>query len=402
LLTGHRERLPSCEWNLDRFEPDRHPSEFGWKLVDRRGHWLAYRLAQRQFANLVGRPTLRRRGWSLAGITMSAAAGLLFLVTLGFLAAGVRLSLHNFPGLGLLPGVPLIVLALELRPRFGRLDRTLWTVERDEAPTLFGLLDRTAAATGTRPPDIVQVATNFNAGISVVGLWRRRVLVLGLPFWASLPPQQRLALLGHELGHFAAGDPRRGLLVQPAYRTLGTLAHVFRPSAGLGSGRLLELIAAAVLGTLGRFFLMLQVLLVAVGQREAQRAEYLADEIGARIAGSAAAVGVLRNVLLHDVLPYSIAQVARSGESGAAWLSAAQGSRDALAADLPARSQLSIRDGASLFADHPPTGLRIRMLEARPVQDATLVLTEAEAVRIDEELRPCYDRCRRDLAHASF
>ncbi len=43
-----------------------------------------------------------------------------------------------------------------------------------------------------------------------------------------------------------------------------------------------------------------------------------------------------------------------------------------------------------------------RMLEARPAYAAKAVLTEAEAARIDEELKPFYERCRRDLAHANF
>jgi heat shock protein HtpX len=393
---------PGCEWNLDRFEPDRRRPEFGWKLVDRRSHWLAYRMATRELNRLVGRPSLERQRWSVAGVTMSAAATLLFLVTLGILALGVWVSMYDFPSVLLLPGVLLIMIAIELRPRFGRLDRTLWTVNRAEAPVLFGLLDRTAEAAGARPLQVVQVDTVFTASITVVGIRRRRVLVLGLPLWAALPPQQRVAVLGHEFGHFRGGDPRRGLLVQPAYRTLGTLAHLFRPYGRHELGGPVGSLVNLVLGVLSGLVLAGQIALTAIGQREAQRAEYLADEIAARVTGSVAIIGALKTVLLKDVLVPSLARVARAGESGPAWLAAAEHSRAAMAADLPARSQLSVRDEASLFADHPPTGLRIRMLEARSAYAAKAVLTEAEAARIDEELKPFYERCRRDLAHANF
>ncbi len=335
-------------------------------------------------------------------MTMSIAAALLFLGTLGILALGGWVSRYAFPSMALLPGVLLILIGVELRPRFGRVNRTLWTVNRADAPGLFALLDRTAEAAGVRPPQIVQVDTVFTASITVVGIRRRRVLLLGPPLWASLPPQQRVAVLGHEFGHFRNGDPRRGLLVQPAYRTLATLADLFRPYGRHEFRGPVGFLVNLVLGVLSGLALAGQIALTAIGQREVQRAEYLADEIAARVAGSVAIIGALKTALLKDVLVPSLARVARAGESGPAWLAAAEHSRAAMAGDLPARSQLSVRDEASLFADHPPTGLRIRMLEARPAYAAKAVLTEAEAARIDEELKPFYERCRRDLAHANF
>jgi hypothetical protein len=59
---------------------------------------------------------------------------------------------------------------------------------------------------------------------------------------------------------------------------------------------------------------------------------------------------------------------------------------------------LSIRDQVSLFASHPPIGLRARMIESRPAQPPAVVLTEAESARIDEELSKAYLSTRRSLA----
>ncbi|HYU84253.1 MAG TPA: hypothetical protein VEK80_05560 [Kribbellaceae bacterium] len=42
------------------------------------------------------------------------------------------------------------------------------------------------------------------------------------------------------------------------------------------------------------------------------------------------------------------------------------------------------------------------MLERRPAHAAEVVFGEAEAGRVDEELKPFYERCRRDVAHAAF
>jgi len=60
--------------------------------------------------------------------------------------------------------------------------------------------------------------------------------------------------------------------------------------------------------------------------------------------------------------------------------------------------QLSVRDEVSLFAAHPPTGLRARMIESRPSRSAAVTLTAADSERIDQELAKAYDLARRDLA----
>ncbi|WP_309114375.1 hypothetical protein [Saccharothrix sp.] len=71
----------------------------------------------------------------------------------------------------------------------------------------------------------------FNAGASDHGLRRRRRLVLGLPLWGVLEPQQRVALPAHEMGHFVNGDPTRGIATSPALVTPGVLADLVRPSS---------------------------------------------------------------------------------------------------------------------------------------------------------------------------
>lgn len=66
------------------------------------------------------------------------------------------------------------------------------------------------------------------------------------------------------------------------------------------------------------------------------------------------------------------------------------------------RRQLSIRDDVSLFAAHPPVGLRARMLASWPAQPAAVILTEAESARIDEELAKRVERVRRDIAATGY
>jgi heat shock protein HtpX len=392
---------PACEWNLSAYEPRRRPPEFGWRWVDRRSHAIAYRLSSRQFTALAGR-TVDRPGWGLARLSLAVAGTLFLLGIVACFAAGVYLTIAYWFGPLTIVGLLMVVFTIGLRPRLGRVDKAAIVLRREQAPALHDLIDRAASAAGSRPPRLVTVDEHFNASTDVLGLRRRRVLNIGLPLWASLPPQQRVALLGHELGHFVNGDSRRGVLTDLPLRTVGWLRQVLRPTGSWRrrhrNSRLLEMLFDAILAVLTRMLWCAQVLIYWVTMRDSQRAEYLADELAARVAGSRAAVEVCDTLVVLDGLATTVTAAIRRREGPDAWLTAADAARERLAPRLPRLRQLSQRDDASLFASHPPDGLRARMLESRPYVDPAVVLTEAESARIDAELAAWYKRTARDLA----
>jgi Zn-dependent protease with chaperone function len=123
------------------------------------------------------------------------------------------------------------------------------------------------------------------------------VLNLGLSLWGALTPQQRVALLGHELGHFSNGDIRRGFLVQPCLTTLGRLSDLFggrsRRSARGNIVGIVQPLADALMRVLSFVFYLGNLGVQAVGLREAQRAEYLADQRAAALAGTRATAELL-------------------------------------------------------------------------------------------------------------
>ncbi|WP_246277643.1 M48 family metallopeptidase [Phytohabitans rumicis] len=386
---------PQCEWNLGRFEPARRVPEFGVRVVDRWTHQVAYRLARRQFADLSQR-TLDRPMLSAARL-VTVTASLLLLAAVVLLAAfGVWLVLYDFPRVTILFGIIALALAFTLRPRLGRLDPTIDVLSRQTAPTLFAVVDQVAAATGAPAPHIIAVDQSVSAYTTSVGIRRRRVLCLGLPLWAVLPPPQRIALLGHELGHFVNGDVRRGLLTQPAFTMLGTTADLIRPvnTATTGVG---EILAALVQAIAARVLYLLHLLLVWTGQRDAQRAEYLADELAATAAGSTAVADLMDTLLATDVIDMVIRREARAGRGLNDWHTAVAQARTTSTAQAPLLRQLSIRDEVSLFASHPPTGLRTRMLTARPHREPAVTLTTSQTERIDAELTNQYQRLQRNL-----
>src|SRR6266702_8615590 len=91
---------------------------------------------------------------------------------------------------------------------------------REEAPLLFRLIDKVAAAADTKTADQLVVDDEFNASWAILGLRRKRVLTLGMPLFMALDDQERVSLLAHELAHARNGDASRGLFMFSAIRGL--------------------------------------------------------------------------------------------------------------------------------------------------------------------------------------
>jgi heat shock protein HtpX len=357
---------------------------------------VAYRLTLRQHAELSAR-TLERPRVSAARILTVTASVLLLAITALLAAIGVWLVLYQFPFITIPFGLAALGLAFALRPRFGRLDPSVEVLSRDQAAALFQLVDEVAAAIGAPTPDIVAVGERFNAYATSVGVRRRRMLCLGLPLWGVLRPQERVALLGHELGHFVNGDVRRSLLTQPALTMLGSAADLIRP-VPTGRTGIIEMLAAAVQAFAARLLFAMHLLLVWTGQRDAQRAEYLADDLAATAAGSGAVTDLMDALLASDVIEMIVRREARAGRGLPAWRTAVAEARAAGTDRRPLVRQLSIRDEVSLFASHPPAGLRLRMVNDRAWRDPAVTLTESRADQIDAALAKHYRRVQRDLA----
>ncbi len=406
-----------CEWNLDAFDEaasDRARTDDGkWRRTRRQrrsdrwfdatDHRLGFRrdaAAYRRWSSAVpDRPHSGR-----AALALLATALLFSAIALGALVAGVWLVLTWNFWLVLL-GLVLLVLAFEVRPRFGHLDdNPLSELERDKQPTLFGLIDRVAQAVGCPTPDVIMVDHDFNASIGQYGLRRRSVLTIGLPLWAAVPAQGRIALLGHELGHRVNNDVNRNLLTGAALRTPQVLAHLFDPATlrrhNRQSGFLTEVVNLALTVLYAPVHWILLALTFAVSSvsaQQSQQAEYYADVIAARVGGSSGLRSLSESLLVLPTIRTAMRRAVHAGGDPARWAAAAAGARAAVIERLPLREQISMRYSASMFASHPPSGYRRRVVDQWPEADPAVTLTDAEWARIDAELQPHYVRVRRDL-----
>ncbi|MFG3049614.1 M48 family metalloprotease [Kitasatospora sp. NPDC048239] len=412
---------PHCEWNLtpaseaaEATEQPRH----GAAHTDRTARTAHADRTEQLYEDLAaGHGATGRRDWLAA----SAVAAAVHLSTTALLAWALWLLVTGNTPLRCLGAGALAVVVL-LRPRLGRVPRDEHVLDRHRAPALYGLVDRLAAQVGADPVGVIRIDGTFNATIGVVGLRRRSVLTLGLQLWEALTDQQRIALLGHELAHRVNGDHRRGLWLGSA---IGALAHwhdLARPRRRAGSPgglqllfQLADLISDALLGGLAWLLLRAVRLLDRLTARAGQQAEYHADELAARAASTTAARGLLETLLLEGAADTLVTRLRadrihrpRAVRRGAArppqepvtatlW----EQLREHLATIPPLERERLLRRSAlrqdAVDATHPPTHLRLALLDRRPSHPAVVTTTATESAAIAAELAPHRERVARAL-----
>lgn len=405
-----------CEWNLSTPDLDPLLSRTG-RFRAKLSHGVAYDLTRSLYLTLAGRSAERPdRG---AGFFVLLLISVVVLAICGgSIALGLWLVITaNF--LLKIVGALLIAFAVVFRPHLGSVRKVLEEADElseEKAPNLFRLVRRTAEAIGAPMPRTIAIMPAYNAFAGITGLRRRRILLLGLPMLAVLRPQERVALIGHELGHFINHDSRRSLSTQPALTAFGTAAELLSPrglrsvvqdpSPGGGFAWFAVAAGTLVLGPL--LFVASQLLWLChlganvIGARVSQRAEYYADDLAARAGGSEAAASWLDMGIDAHGISAVIGARSRNQEVAAGWREGVEKARSDRVHRMHRLRQLNIRTEAEIFNSHPPAGLRHRLIQSAPYRTAAVVLTEAESAAIDTELSGYEERYRREIAHAGW
>lgn len=375
---GLRTWCDQCNWNVGGDAP---PADEGFlarqyvRIGERHGKSVLEKLKTTPAQNLRPRWTIRK------GIAFVLAASV-HLLSLALFASGLFVIAIGLPEIGPIPlGAGLCTFAWLMRPKPGKVP-SQDIASRKDFPTLHALVNEVVYELGGRPINNIVVNEDFNAAYGVVG-WRRvPVLWIGLPLWMALHPQERLALLGHEVAHGVNGDVIRGFLVGSALRALDEWIGFFRaPLQQAAPGGYLTWVLSIP-------FTALQSLLAQLLWLDQQQAEYFADYLGSTIAGTDAVVTTLERMgsseHLDDVLlrnAYSTAQ------SGATIL----GLFRQRIAELPDREWQRLarsgqRERARIDASHPPTAYRIGFLGAHVVTKPRMIAAENVMRTIDVEL----------------
>ncbi|WP_377271538.1 M48 family metallopeptidase [Peterkaempfera sp. SMS 1(5)a] len=397
---------PACEWNVDPLAGSVADADGRTARRRARRRKAERAVAEQMYAEAVKaaeaaspRPA-RGRAWSAAmaiAALVHLSTAVVTVTSLWWLATG--------PVVLRVLGVPGLALAVLLRPRLGRVRRgDEWSLTRAKAPALYGLADRVASAAGAPPVHLIRATGEFNASYGKVGLRRRRVLTLGLPLWEILTPQERIALLAHEFGHAVNGDNRRGLWLDSAVRGLVEWHRLTRPDRGATSGSgLIMLIAGwvanAVMLVVHKAVETVLLTLHRCTLRTGQQAEYLADLLAVRVGSANATRTLLESMLLGEsveaffhrrrfapMVKRPASAGSRPTQDAEVWRELREYLDSLPEAERRRRLRLSALRMGSVDRTHPPTYLRVALVETRGALEAEVVADEAETAAVQSEL----------------
>jgi len=377
-----------CGWNA-------HP---GAKAAKGRGDRFRRRLNRASEERLYRRVTeggAGPAGFDGASLAAYALSGMVHLVTLGLAVGGAMLLVPSHL-LMRITGAVMLLVAFQLRPRLGpgrRARKRLRLLGDDTAPVLRGLAAQVAAELGTEPPALIAVNGDYNASYTRFGVRRRVLLTLGLPLWETLSPQQWVALLGHEFGHGANGDARRGVWIGSAQRSLEEWYRILRPgrtaTPARGLAALGEMLARAVMVVFAELVLLANQLLRRLTALSGRRAEYRADAMAARVAGPEAAAGLLRALTLGSAAGYVRGRyLLADGPRGDFWADLREYVASIPPSERDRRLLVSQLDDSAVDTSHPPTRLRLDFVGQLPGSGPAIVLSAADAAAIGAELAP--------------
>ena len=255
------------------------------------------------------------RGDRRVRVALALAAVGVYLFVGALAVGGVWLELITFPNpFAMLPVAAMLGAAWYARPRPDSPEPPL--LDRADHPVLYELADTLADEVGSARLDGIALTTDYDAWIGRYGWRQRRVVTLGVPLLAVLGPQERAALLAHEIAHERRGDAA-SLLVGTAGNALAALMELLEPeqmAMVVGErryqrpstlSRTVANLGMALICALVKPFVLLFGMLEA---RHVRRIEAEADRLSAEVAGAAA----VRSALIKSRASHTLSTLAAS------------------------------------------------------------------------------------------
>ncbi|MEO2210668.1 hypothetical protein ABGV40_07180 [Paenibacillus amylolyticus] len=228
------------------------------------------------------------------------------LSTLSILGVAIFFFSTNSTWLGIF-GIALLFLWITIiLPYRKRLPGRVIT--RDEYPELYGMIDEIGERLNVPPVDIVIISEEYNA-YNLHLKRKKRALILGIPFFAALTLQEKIAAISHQMSQFAHPNISNSSLVERAKHVLNSWIDTVDPQ---DSGLLywvvfpliiLRLLLFAVIG--GVYSLLIKSM-----QNEMQRVFYIADNEASETAGSEAVLSLFLKSEMEGLFAHTAEQVA--------------------------------------------------------------------------------------------
>src|SRR5574341_2358809 len=335
-------------------------------LFERLYEKLGQRSGQRGFDAIMATTDLKPV-WSPSRVAAMGLAGVVHLLTAAVAVLGILIVVRGWPYVCIVSG-GLICLAVAwvLFPRPAKLPGHI--ASPAEFPTLYAIANRIAQEIGAKPVTGIVIDHHFSASFSQAGWRRSQIVTIGLPLFAALNSQEKIAVLAHELAHDVNGDPSRGLFVGSALQTLAQWYWLLQPDRrGRRTVRFHSW--AYQLSDVIMEGLSILPYLFAFGLshllwHDMQRAEYLADLLATRVSGTDAMITGLRKAHSSNTFNLVTHELALGDSSRGLAAKMRQAIGEIAPRDVTAAEQLQALHDARLNTTHPPTANRILFLTA--------------------------------------
>jgi len=281
-------------------------------------------------------------------------------------------------------GVSLVFLFLAFgsRPRFSKPPEGE-LLRRTDTPELFRLVDEIGEHLNSPTIELIVIDGHTNAWTARFGVRRRLTIGVGLPLWEALTPDERVAILAHEVSHNVNGDIRRGFIVGNSLHTLSTWVTILQPTTHTATGVSFSLAWALqwvlVSPVLGTYLLLRRLTLTS-----SRRAELESDRLGASVAGTDASLAALDKLIFAPAIDRAIAGAVSRGDD--LWEAVRTRLREIPEADRSAIREESRKVLAGVDDTHPPTHLRISALTNEPKSSPMIYLDQGWNDSVDLEL----------------
>ncbi|MFC5448827.1 M48 family metallopeptidase [Paenibacillus aestuarii] len=379
VVKGYVTWCEKCNWNLQAPEPYQPVNIFEriyLKAGEKSNKQILDSLLQKE-----GSQTVK---FSYLKLFTLLAASLVHIASLVFFIFGCFLIQNDFPNiLFIILGISLVVLAWFTFPRLERLRQK--PLPRESFPHLYKLADELSDVLHADKIHGIFIDEKYNASFSQVGWKQRKILYLGLPLLTVINKEETVALFSHEIAHGVNGDLNRNLWFGSAVRTLSWWYDITQPDRS-GKSSIFTIIVDLLLYVLSKIIYLFLYILGHLNWRDAQRAEYLADQLAATAAGKHAVQSLLDKLHLYKTFEFTILKAMNTQREGQLFADLAEQFTSIPAKELERIQRIARLEHARLDGTHPPTSFRINYIDALADEAPAYTMSDDTYASVKSEL----------------
>ncbi|MCO4780694.1 MAG: M48 family metalloprotease [Candidatus Cloacimonetes bacterium] len=381
-----------CGWNIKKIRPN-----FELSLEDE----LIYHSFKNQSE------TLMNEILSSQSIHKKIQSKHFLLYSFSFLVMALNISLITFSFyllvfhytnvLAILLSIVLLFICWQGRIRFQQIDSPF--LPRDEFSNTIQLINDIAKQLNVAKPDYYLYDLDFNAAVMRCGTFNsKRAIIVGLPLFYVLNPQEKVALISHELAHFSNNDPKRSIIIGSVYHSLITWLDILQPECLWPSHQpaieaFFEFLGNICLYLISRIPSSLLVIFHLLNQQDSQRSEYYADLLGATISGKEAFNTMLQNFEYDHIVELCTQRITVQKDLSINFLNLLT----TMISEVPAREKkrlitVSERFGLAIDESHPPTFFRQKVVDKLAPSQGQYTLSSETHSKIQREIEAMKDR----------